>query len=258
MRLNKIDKKLIFLSFFMIIVFSCAFSAVSASDMVDNSTVSTDNLDVEIVSQEKGHEDVLKADPGTFKDLNTSVDQTSEMGILSLERDYTYSDSDNLTEGIIINKEITIDGKGHTLSASNKATILRIANSSHVILKNIIFTNANGTDGGAIHIETGSSVEIRNCTFKDNFASNNGGAIFIDHDSLTSVSVIYDTIFTNNVALKNGGAIFDNSSTLNITSSQFINNHANSSGGAIFDGGVAHITQTTFDGDTAGDDGGAI
>lgn len=53
------------------------------------------------------------SDTGTFDELHTLIRNTSEGGILELDKDYRYDDVSK--EGIEINKAITIDGNGHTL-----------------------------------------------------------------------------------------------------------------------------------------------
>ena len=229
----------------MILVLFSALSLVSASDISDNATDQS-TLKVANVQQ-----NILGEGQKTFDELDSVINNDSipEYGTVELDSDYTFSDSDISsvgTDGISIDKSITIDGKGHTLNASNKAAIFKINNNARVILKNIVFTSGNASDGGAIYVESGSSFEIIDCTFSNNFASNNGGAIFINADSLASNSFIINSIFTNNVA-SNGGAIYASASTLNITRSDFSHNNASINGGSLFINGVVNINQATFD-----------
>ena len=227
----------------MTLVLFSAISFASASDVSDNVTVSNSN-DLNI------QQDILGEGQKTFKQLDNVIcnDSIPVGGVVELNDDYTFSDADTSsvgTDGISIDKSITIDGQGHTLNASDKSAIFKITNNAHVILKNIIFTNGNASNGGAIYADAGSSFEIINCTFSNNFASNNGGAIFIASDSLTSNSIISDSIFINNVA-SNGGAIYDTASTLNITLSDFSYNRATGTGGSMFIGGAVNIKRSTF------------
>ena len=233
----------------MTLMLFAAVSFVSASDISDNVT---DQSAPEVANVQQN---ILGEGQETFDQLDKVINNDSipEYGTVELDSDYTFSDSDISTvgtDGISIDKSITIDGKGHTLNASNKASIFKINNNARVILQNIIFINGNASDGGAIYVDSGSSFEIINCTFSNNFASYNGGAIFLATDSFTSQSVIINSNFTNNVAL-NGGAIYAGASALAISLSDFSHNNASSNGGSLFIDGIANINQTTFDNDYA-------
>jgi predicted outer membrane repeat protein len=175
-----------------------AMSFAAASDVSDNMTVS-DAVDEDTIEITDIQEDALGEGQKSFEQLDSVIHNESvpEAGLIELNSSYTFSDTDNAsvgTEGITIDKDITIDGKGYTLNASDKSSIFRITNTSHVILKNIIFTNGNATDGGAIYVESGSTIEVINCTFQNNFASHDGGAIYTADASLTSTSIINDSI----------------------------------------------------------------
>ena len=238
----------------MVCVLFTALSVSAASDAADNMTVGSE--DQTIIEAQNMQEDMLKDTPGTFEDLNNTVHDNSipQGGTVDLEKDFTFSDSDISSvgiNGISISNDITIKGNGYTLNAANNASIFRITNNSHVILENIVFANGNATDGGAIYVESGSTIEIINCTFQNNFASNNGGAIFMAADSLTSTSSIFNSIFTSNHAGNNGGAIFDTLSTINITQSTFSYNNATNYGGSMYIGGAVHIRKSTFDHESA-------
>ena len=113
-------------------------------------------------------------------------------------------------------KNITIDGNGHTIDGSHQANIFKIPNANtNIIIKNMIFINANGSVGGAIN---GFS-QVINCTFINNTA-NYGGAI--------AGSNVYNSSFIDNYAKFSGGAI----SAGNAYNTTFTNNTAQC-GGAI-------------------------
>ena len=225
-------KSLIIIIMCMVVVLFSTLSVSFANDAADNMTMGSE--DQTIIEAQHIEEDVLKDTPGSFDDLNDAVTDPSISvgGTVSLDKNYTFSDADS-TEGITISKDITVDGNDFTLNASDKSSIFRITNNAHVILKNIVFSNANATDGGAIYVEAGSTIDIIDCTFINNHASNNGGAVFLAADSLTSTSSIDNSIFTNNTAGNNGGAIFDTFSTLNVTQSTFSYNNATGNGGSM-------------------------
>ena len=59
-------------------------------------------------------------------------------------------------------------------------------------------------EGGFLHITSGSTVSIVNCTFQNGFAKS-GGAIFMLGQTIVK---IYGSAFSNNVALEKGGAVY--------------------------------------------------
>ena len=253
-----IKQTVVALCFIILLIATVSFA--SASDMSDNMTVSEVD-DQDTIKATEIQKDALGEGQKSFEQLDEEIHDGSvpEGGLIELNSSYTFSDTDTVsvgTDGIGITKDVTIDGKGYTLNASNKAFIFKIANNAHVILKNIVFSNGNATNGGAIYVEAGSTIEVINCTFQNNFASNDGGAIYMADDSLTSTSTIYDSTFTLNIAANNGGAIYT-ASTLNVTLSDFSYNNASNSGGSMYVGGAVHISRSTFDHESAAS-GGAI
>lgn len=130
-----------------------------------------------------------------------------------------------------------------------------------VLITNSNFTSNSAKKGGAISLLNGmANVTIVNCSFNDNYALEEGGALEIN--ALKTYNVRYhanviDSIFNGNAA-KCGGAIIAGDS--NITNCVFISNRAESFGGAVFVNetflGEAITDQTIiknsiFDGNTA-------
>ncbi|WP_298499694.1 Ig-like domain repeat protein [uncultured Methanobrevibacter sp.] len=257
------DRKQIFFGICLFIVLLSGLSVASAANAVDNHTISTASDDLNTISRTNNQEDILGDPAGNFTGLDSSIDKTPDGGTLSLEINYTYSSGDvALVNGIVIDKSITIDGKGHTLDASHIASIFNIGANHRVVLQNIHFINANGTNGGAIKLDSTSTLEIVNCYFIDNHVSKSGAAIYLsDSFSTSSYLKITGTTFINNTA-SYGGAIYLNESashSSSIEDSSFIN--CSSTG----DGGSAYISASNvafrnviFDNNIAGDDGGAL
>ncbi|WP_295112191.1 Ig-like domain repeat protein [uncultured Methanobrevibacter sp.] len=252
------NKKTILISFCLFFVFFSVLSSSSASDIAGNATlvgVDDNQNDLKAINTQQ---ELLKVSSGTFSQLNDIVtnDSIPSGGVISLNSSYKYSDTDSGINGISIGKSITINGNGYTLDASSRSSIFNILGNSHVILKNLTFVNGYGDDGGAINVGAGSSIELIDCIFLNNTATNNGGAVFINSDSLTSDSLIKSSTFKDNTAA-NGGSIYVMSSTLNISASEFTDNIAKSCGGSLFVDGILHIIQTAFEGNRAYS-GGAI
>ena len=227
-----------------IIVIFCLFfvlfsvlSVASANESINNITLAVAN-DQNIIDIASNNEGILQEPSGTFSDLDTEIQNNPENQNLTLGKDFTYSGTGDVIQ---ISKDIVIDGDGHTIDADGKVSIFDIKNNSHVILKNIIFTNGYGVNGSAVDVHPGSYVEIINCSFINNNASNYGGAIYIQADSSNKISKITSSIFIDNHAL-NGGAVYVHSDKATIEGSTFTGNKADNN----------------FTGSIAGDDGSAI
>ena len=128
--------------------------------------------------------------------------------------------------------------------------------------------------GGAVYTGINSMVEILGCSFKKNKATIAGGAIFADGNSTIQILNCY---FNLNKALSNGGAIFTQGKKFTVKWSLFEHNtvcenhECASHGGAISCNNVNDsyrdpknpslfciIFNSTFRGNMAGQDGGAV
>ena len=127
---------------------------------------------------------------------------------------------------------------------------------------------ADSNSGGAIYINSGSTLNIDGTRFINNYAKNDsdtadngdGGAL-----AISGTATIKNAYFENNRAIKSslsndGGAIISgNNSNITIESSIFTANVAESGGGgAIYNKNIMSVTGSTFTGNNAGTLGGAI
>ena len=207
----------------------------------------------EVLNEKSNGNDVVSDSntAGTFTDLNTLISNTSAKGILKLTQDYTYnatSDS-SYQKGIVINKPITIDGQGFTISGNNQAGIFNIT-ANNVIIKNLNLINGNGS-GGAIYW-FGLNGVVTNCTFTNN-SGFFGGAILWDANTyfMGSSGTISNCTFTNNTAERGGGAIHCHCEFINITGCTFTNNTANFGGAIHWNAFWGAINNCTFSGNNA-------
>lgn len=231
-----------FLILFTLLIIVASVSAVSASDLA-NDTVgdfdsdrieASENDDVLDVKTDDGQE-VLKDDVqwGTFTSLQKIIDDAPQGVKLTLYSNY-YCDDDFNDYGITIRKPITIDAQGHTWDACRKSSVLLIF-SDGVEINNLnlingyddrdagagayvrsssttfnyckFVNNTAGTNGGAIDV-TGA-LHLNGCIFYNNIARGDGGAIYAHHPVYGNLSLdIYDTVFDYNWAKGNGGAIY--------------------------------------------------
>ena len=169
----------------------------------------------------------------SFSDLSNEINDLNKTEIV-LNHDYYYQNED-MAEGIIINRSLTVDGQGHIIDGNQKSKIF-IIKAKNVTLKNIKFMN--GYEGlgsaGAVLFGANSTGDIINSTFINNRAWA-GGAVFFNENATAN---IVDSRFINNRA-GDGGAIFHDSYSLtSIKNCVFNNNHATISqvsgnGGAI-------------------------
>ena len=190
----------------------CMFFSLSsafASD-IDDTTVASDENDTAVASDINDIEvigDGEDSDDGTFTALQSKIDLASGGSALNLTRDYKYDDDFNSASGIFINKDITINGNGHSIDGLGKSRILNInygdsLKQYKVTLNNITFKNGDAKIyGGAILNFAG--LTVNNCYFTNNNAGTAGGAI----NSLGSLT-LKNSIFNKNSAGGDAGAVF--------------------------------------------------
>ena len=284
------------LIFICTIIFLLSIASVVASDTNTTTIITNDNdhlgekSNADVVNSSQ-NEVVSNENTGTFTELQAKIVLTQHGGEITLDKDYTYDEGFSKL-GILIGKDITINGNGHTLNGLSKSRILTVTFDkllpNKVILNNIKFVNGK-TDlyGGAIF--NYGDLTVNNCVFTNNYAKNCGGAI-------NSVGYLKcrNSVFNKNTAEGDGGAIlslsFDKSTlyytnyyknktiigdmefifpimmeinikfeTDHIASCTFTNNVAKGrGGGAIYGFSNLDINKCKFNSNKAGEVGGAI
>ena len=264
-----------FLIILCLVLFIFSVAAVSAAEDV-NQTITEDtnnvvnNVDTLSVSATEDvnqtYDDALSVstdneisakDAGTFTALQEKINNAPRDSTIYLENDYKYDEGFS-SEGIEIKYgDLTIDGNGHTIDGKNMARIFKIgADVYDVTLNNIKFINGyydKSEGGGAIYyssIYSSHKAVIEDCTFVNNLASENGGAIYT-----RGKTDIVNCTFRGNHAT-GGSAIYSGSHSTAILRSNFLNNVATGYGGAvrIVYGGIFN---SLFDSNTA-KNGGAV
>ena len=186
-----------------------------------------------------------------FTDLQNAIGLVT--GTLTLNQNVVMTDDEaaNFVNGVIINKNIRIDGKGHTIDAKNLGRIFEIDGGFAVTLTNVTLTNGKADKGGAIY--NFGNLDLVHVNFVNNTAKY-GGAIMNYAYGL----VLDDSTFTNNTA-KIGGAIYNSADCFVVGNSTFANNIATSNGGVIFNYGIGFVVgNSTFVNNSAADGAGAI
>ena len=231
--------------FLVSISFACASNTdeqilVNDTDTPQNGNVlSVDNDGTNINGQADANtltDNEKKIKSKTFSELRYEIESAKKGSTLVLLKDCSCEKGFSF-DGIGIEKQLTIDGNGHTINGKNTARAFFI-DANNVVLKNINFINGNskGHGGGTLLIRASNTV-IENCTFK-NSKDVYGGAIYINKKTNANGKALTGTKinkckFESNIAEKGGGAIYALSKGNTITNSKFTNNKANSMGGAV-------------------------
>lgn len=255
-----INKKILFISLLLLIL---PVATVSAADLDVDADLVGNEGSFSLNSIEIQDSNELTTSAGTFDDLQVEINNAPEDSVLNLTRDY----DGHKGSRIQLNKDLTIDGQGHTLNCLGESGCSAFYSSSGTItLKNLKIINGhnnNNDKGGAIYISGSAQYTIDNCTFEKNWADDNGGAIYNDANKPL---MIKNCKFISNEADGSilecyGGAIYsvgnlfiDNS----LFDSNVLDSTSSNKGGAIYCKGLTAVTNSIFNKNYADDYGGAI
>lgn len=180
------------------IIFCTLFSISYAAASEVNDTVVSDSENPLIAS-------AVESDNGTFSSLQNKIDSTSSGNTINLERDYKYDDGFD-KKGIVIRKDLTINGNGHSIDGLSKSRIFFINHGilkhNNVTLNNITIKNGYSSSYGGAIFNFGD-LTVSNCVFENNYANIAGGAI----NSIGSLNS-KNTLFNKNSAKGDAGAVF--------------------------------------------------
>ena len=216
------------------IILLFGIASVTASD-VDDTTIANDNTEIIEVNDGEFYAetqtDNILSSSGTFTDLNNTINGNDDADIY-LDNDYMYNTESAFSEGIAIERAVTIHGNGHTIDAKNQARIFKIEN-TNVIIKDLVLINGRAPGTGSYQQNGGAisgGCTVINCTFINNTARY-GGAM---QGNYNNQSHVINCIFENNSA-NSGGALYG----VYATNCNFTNNKAGNEGGAMVGGGKA-------------------
>jgi len=200
----------------------------------------------------------------TFTDLQNAINLVD--GILTLDSDIAMTDDEaaGFVDGVAINKNIRIDGKGHTISAEDLGRIFSIGEGFTVTLTNATLINGKATEGGAIYND--GSLTLSDVKLSDNTADSYGGAVFNNGHLVVSDSVFdsNDIVNRGSASVDYGGAAIYNwyDGVLTVSGSNFTNNIKNYKNGDNLVGAITTIGNATVSGsnfvNNSGRWGGAI
>ena len=184
----------------------------------------------------------------TFTDLQNAIGLVS--GTLTLDSDIAMTDDEaaNFKDGVVINKNIVIDGKGHTIDAKNLGRIFSIGEGFTVTLTNATLINGKADKGGAIYND--GSLTLSDVKLSDNAADSYGGAVFNNGNLVVSDSVFdsNDIVNRGSASVDYGGAAIYNwyDGVLTVSGSNFTNNIKNYKNGDRLVGAIATIGDATI------------
>ncbi|WP_296888793.1 right-handed parallel beta-helix repeat-containing protein, partial [uncultured Methanobrevibacter sp.] len=109
------------------------------------------------------HKIYLKYDSSFYKRSfsHLKYDIYNSSSVLNLTSDYEYMDICDriLINGFFLNKELVIDGNGHTIDGKNIASLFEGSSAKNLTLKNINFVNIKNI------YKSNGNIYIENCTF---------------------------------------------------------------------------------------------
>ena len=184
----------------------------------------------------------------TFTDLQNAIDLVD--GILTLDSDIVMTDDEaaGFVGGVAINKDIVIDGKGHTISAEDLGRIFSIGEGFTVTLTNATLINGKADKGGAIYND--GSLTLSDVKLSDNAADSYGGAVFNNGHLVVGNSVFdsNDIVNRGSASVDYGGAAIYNwyDGVLTVSGSNFTNNIKNYKNGDRLVGAIATIGDATI------------
>lgn len=164
---------------------------ILAADLMANSHVNAMVGDVKLPD-----EDSCKSK--SFKYLSDLISGENEIS-LDFDIEIRQDEVDEYENGIILDRDIVIDGNDHFIDAKKMARIFNVTEDAKVTFKNIRFLNAssvkNESKGCAIYNES-DKLTVEGCEFKGNAAitDRSGASAIYSTDSIT----ITDCLFEDN------------------------------------------------------------
>lgn len=159
----------------------------------------------------------------------------------------------------VVTSKLTIQGDGSTLTIADGTVAQQFisieGSEADVIIDNLMLDGTGAASNiGAIGVNGGARLEIRDSTVSNNISGRPGAAIYVTGGYLKAV----DTDFTNNTASGTGGALSLFQSSASISGGTMSNNSAGL-GGAIFSSSsVMTIDGATLSQNVASNQGGVI
>ena len=186
------------------------------------------SINVNITSKIENAKETIGLEIGDFDQLQMLINNASENSVIDLACNYTYNEFDTITDGVLINKNLTINGNGFTIDAKGKSRIFYVTAGSLNII-NATLKNGYADYGGAFYFENSIYASIINATFINNSADWGGANFFNNALSASEVTGLY----INNSADYGATSYFRNISDSEV-SGLYINNSADYGAASYF------------------------
>ena len=139
---------------------------------------------------------------------------------------YTQEFDSSIVGGIVIDKNIIIDGKGSIISGSEMARLFKVANGYTLTLVNVTVCDAHADKGAGVYVEDGASLIVNSVKFINNTAVTRGGAIYSEGNVAVNKAIFdgNDVTFRSKNVDNGGAAIYALGGKLTVADSNFTNN----------------------------------
>lgn len=149
---------------------------------------------------------------------------------------------------------IAVNGNGCTVDGGGNHRILEVLRGNRIRFSDMTFARGRSEQGGAI--SNLGDLEFRNCTFGNNVANGQGGAVWNAGDaSFHAINCAFD----GNQAKGQGGAVYSNLSKLLLERCSFVRNASGVQGGALYGSqGTVTLVGCAISENCAEENGGAV
>ena len=180
---------------FLLLFLIVSIGAVSATEEINNETISTDNPiemgdaalnDEPAVLQSTEYNKYGESETNnTFTDLAKDISTSGE--VLEIEKDYKFNNADIRKPIGIVKDNFVINGNNHILDGNGQVSMFVVLG-KNITINNLKFVNGYSDGyGGAIIAEKGS-LTLNNVTFINNGAKLFGGAMTIVGNAIVNIS----------------------------------------------------------------------
>lgn len=176
------------------------------SDLILEDSLDDDVDSSNLILGDSADDGVLQIDgaaSNTFSDLNDLISRAQSGSTVALDINYIYNKGTDSSydDGITLNKNLVIDGKGHYIDGKSLARAFIIKNCS-IVLRDLTIKNGYREEtksGGVMLLYEGADITIRNCNFTNNKVYRGNGGV-INANPGASIK-IYQSNFINNKAV---------------------------------------------------------
>ena len=244
---------------------------VESDAIMNNGTVIDKSSDSNLITH-MGTQHVEPFNENDAKSIKDLFSEISSSDVIELENDFIFNEEfdHEFRDGIKVNHDLRIDGKGHTIDLKGLSSFFEIG-PFNISLENITFKNSNSSKR-PLFINNGA-LTFKYCRFNDNRQSliENGNTLNISYCSFSKNSLKNDAIIHNHGFLAIDNSLFLNNSShksliynngadakLDLNNSLIMDNDIVSQSPILNNGGQAKIDRSGFRFNSSSKGGGAI